>query len=66
MVSEHCVACRIMTLGLETTKENFQQLPHLSFSSRKLFESSFSSLFVDELHQRSHKKGTTHDNDFGV
>ena len=30
MVSEHCVACRIMTLGLETTKENFQLLLHLS------------------------------------
>src|SRR3954464_13122990 len=23
MVSEHCVACRIMTLGLETTKDFF-------------------------------------------
>src|SRR3954464_5116975 len=37
MVSEHCVACRIMTLGFETTKENFSTTSTLVYSSRKLF-----------------------------
>src|SRR3954471_12235949 len=51
MVSEHCVACRIMTLGLETTKEKFSTTSTLVYPSRKTFLISFSSLFVDELHQ---------------
>ena len=37
MASEHCVACRIMTLGLETTKEIFLTTFTLVYSSRKLF-----------------------------
>src|SRR3954471_2817243 len=36
MVSEHCVACRIMTLGLETTKDKFSTST-LIYSSRKTF-----------------------------
>ena len=66
MVSEHYVACRIMTLGLETTKENFQLLLHLS-----ILLVNFSNLLilisiVDELHQRSREERTTHDHDLGV
>src|SRR3954462_6976056 len=37
IVSEHCVACRIMTLGLETTKEKISTTSTLVYSSRKLF-----------------------------
>ena len=67
MVSEPCVACRIMTLGLETTKEKISTTSTLVYSSRKTFLIfSFSTPFVDELHQRSREERTTHDHDLGV
>ena len=46
MVSEHCVACRIMTLGLETTKEKNLATSTLVYSSRKNFYNLLSHLYL--------------------